>query len=471
MVRAGWIVTTLTAAAAVAAAQEKAKGVSYKNDIEPIFQKSCWGCHNASDPKGGLNMDTWSLTQKGGKKGVCWEKGSKGKGKDSLLVQYLDGRLKPQMPKDRKPLTQAKIDLIIRWIDEGAINDGDDKPARPERYPGPKPLDYKVNPPVTALAWDKKNRWIAAADYRQIKLINPTTGKVDGHLFNVTQRIHALAFDAEGKILVAAGGVPGQLGEVTIYSTADMKVIGTLEDTKDVVYALAVRPDGKQIATGGPDKIIRIYDVEKRELLRKIDDHADWVCGLAYSPDGKKLASASRDKTVKFWDADKGERIQTGAGSGDTVYAVAWLPNNTAVLSAGGDKSVRIWNSADGKTSKNMGGHSGEVLCLALSADGKAAVTGAADKSVRVWNTGAGSALKTLTGMNDWVYAVCFSPDGNFVAAGSYDGEIRVWNVADGKQTAGWPASALPPPAPMKAEPKKAEPKKEDPKAKEKAKN
>src|SRR4051812_40498184 len=162
MARLAWSVAWVAAlSAAAVAAEEKPGPISFKRDIEPIFVKSCWGCHNSGDPKGGLSMDTVALTLKGGKNGAGWEKGSKGKAADSLFIQYLDGRKKPQMPKDKKPLTAAKIDLIKRWIDEGAIDDGDPKPTRLPRNQGPHKY-YPFNPSVTALAWDKQNRFVAA---------------------------------------------------------------------------------------------------------------------------------------------------------------------------------------------------------------------------------------------------------------------------------------------------------------------
>lgn len=418
------------------AAEEKSGPVSYLKDIEPLFIKHCVGCHSSADPKGGLNMETVALTQKGGKKGAGWTAGSKGKAADSIFMKYLDGRLQPQMPKGKKPLQDRHIALIKRWIDEGAIDDGGAKPTRLPRSTGPTE-GLNLPPQITAIAWDPADRFVAVSGYRRIVLLDPATAKETGALYDVTQKIHALQFDKEGKVLAAAGGVPGQLGEVTLYDPATRKTIGTLEDTKDSVYALALSADGRRIATGGPDKLIRIYDVAKRELVSKIDDHADWVMALQFSADGKQLVSGSRDKTVKFWDADKGERLQASQGNNESVAGAVFLSDGKTVAALQSNRQVKLFNIADGKAGKGFGVNA-EPQSLALASDGKTIAVGTADGSVHVIDTVSGKTLQKLAGLTDYVYAVAFSPDGKKVAAGNYGGTVMIWTVADGKKVAEW---------------------------------
>jgi hypothetical protein len=67
--------------------------------------------------------------------------------------------------------------------------------------------------------------------------------------------------------------------------------------------AVAVRPDGKLIATGGDDNVIRLW-TPAGGLVRTLYGHSDAVHALAWSRDGKRLASASADGTLRVWDVE-----------------------------------------------------------------------------------------------------------------------------------------------------------------------
>src|SRR5262245_25986391 len=82
---------------------------------------------------------------------------------------------------------------------------------------------------------------------------------------------------------------------------ADNEARATLKGHKDTLDAVAFSPDGKQLATGGADDNVMIWDAMSGELLATLKGHEDSVLGVAFSPDGKSLASASADNTVRVW--------------------------------------------------------------------------------------------------------------------------------------------------------------------------
>jgi mono/diheme cytochrome c family protein len=109
--------------------------VDFNKDIKPILAASCIKCHHVEannpkvKPKAGLRLDDKAAALKGGENGHDIVPGS---AKDSLLYQLLLGPVKkgddeiaamprPADKKDQwKSLPQDQIDLIKRWIDQGA---------------------------------------------------------------------------------------------------------------------------------------------------------------------------------------------------------------------------------------------------------------------------------------------------------------------------------------------------------------
>ncbi len=107
--------TLMLSLAFSAPAQEK-KSVSFEKDVMPILTKSCISCHKPDKKKGKLDMSTYAALIKGGDQGTPVKAGDPTK---SILIQVVSGK-EPEMPEKGDPLTAAQIDILSRWIKEGA---------------------------------------------------------------------------------------------------------------------------------------------------------------------------------------------------------------------------------------------------------------------------------------------------------------------------------------------------------------
>lgn len=90
--------------------------VSYTNDIRPILEGRCSTCHTGKLVSNGLNMESYESLMAGSQHGPVIVPGNAG---GSLLVEKLTSG---QMPKRGPKLTPAQIQLIIDWINAGALN-------------------------------------------------------------------------------------------------------------------------------------------------------------------------------------------------------------------------------------------------------------------------------------------------------------------------------------------------------------
>ena len=95
-----------------------AAGVSYSKEIAPILKAGCGTCHDAKNKKGKFELTSYDTVKKGGKSGAGFVAGDPDK---SVLVKEISGD-KPDMPKKGDPLKKDQVDLIAKWIKEGAKN-------------------------------------------------------------------------------------------------------------------------------------------------------------------------------------------------------------------------------------------------------------------------------------------------------------------------------------------------------------
>ena len=94
-------------------------GVSFKNDVFPVFQSAgCVPCHGGN---GGLTLDTYAHLMQGGSVGPVIIPGN---GEGSVLVKKLRGTASfgSRMPLGGPYLPDATISTISLWITQGAIN-------------------------------------------------------------------------------------------------------------------------------------------------------------------------------------------------------------------------------------------------------------------------------------------------------------------------------------------------------------
>ena len=97
-------------------ARQKADERFFANKVAPILKKNCMQCHNPSKARGGLDLSTRDTTLTGGDKGPAIVPGDSAK---SLLAKMIRGPM-PKMPQKGEPLSDADIELIRHWIDDGA---------------------------------------------------------------------------------------------------------------------------------------------------------------------------------------------------------------------------------------------------------------------------------------------------------------------------------------------------------------
>ncbi len=115
------LVAAITVTAPWSGAQDGAPNL-YRDQIQPLFQKSCLPCHNAGAKQGGLDLSTREAMLRGSEHGPVI---SPGKPDESQLYKVVAHVTKPEMPFQGKKLPDADIARIAEWIKSGAEYGGD----------------------------------------------------------------------------------------------------------------------------------------------------------------------------------------------------------------------------------------------------------------------------------------------------------------------------------------------------------
>ena len=119
LVVAMWMLSWAVAAGLAApAAARDGDAVDFERDIQPIFEEHCYRCHGPEKQKSGFRLDVKTEALLGGDSGRVIVPGDSAA---SLLYEFVSG-MNPDttMPPKGDPLTAAELDLIKRWIDQGA---------------------------------------------------------------------------------------------------------------------------------------------------------------------------------------------------------------------------------------------------------------------------------------------------------------------------------------------------------------
>jgi WD40 repeat protein len=409
---------------------------SYHREIRPILQRSCQGCHQPNLKTSDLDLTTFAGLAAGGKRGATLKAGAPA---ESLLVKYLTGEMKPQMPVGQPPLPPEQIELVRSWIAAGAK---DDTPAETAAAAGP--VTYKQAPVITALAFSPDGSTIGVSAYREVLLVSLTGNAPPRRLSGLSERIHSLAFSADGSLLVAAGGTPARFGEVQFWDVPAAKMLRAVSLTGDTVFGASLSPDAKTVAVGCADNTVRVLETATGKELHKIGNHENWVLGTVFSRDGKRIVSVARDRAAKLTDTASGAFLENVNLLRDELTAVARHPQKDIVVIGGEDRIAYVYlmdrpknmKIADDTTLiRQLERQGGPIFALAWSPDGKhIAIAGAANE-VPVYDADTGKRVAAAKGHTAGIYALAWSPDGKTLATGGFDGQIRLYEVPSGRMT------------------------------------
>lgn len=240
-------------------------------------------------------------------------------------------------------------------------------------------------------------------------------------------------------------------GGLHIWQFNEMQPLITIQTDQGWVMAVDWSPDGATLVSG-TEQAVQLWDARTGRWLRDFKGCPSSISTLAWSPDGKQLACGGQEPFITVWDGITGTcvaRLETGEPDRQScwVWSLTWLVNGTVLAGAYSDRTIKFWNVASGECIKVIQAHDYWVLSLALHPNGKILASSGFDKAIKLWDWQTGECLHSII-TQEQIWRLEWSPDGNRLAGGSFDHTITQWNsrlqclqVLQGHQSWVWSAT------------------------------
>ncbi len=206
-------------------------------------------------------------------------------------------------------------------------------------------------------------------------------------------RVLALAFSPDGKLLASGGGIASRDGELLLWDPVEGKLVKEIAGAhSDSIYDVSWSPDGSLLASAGADKFARVSDPKTGKVIRNFEGHTNHVLAVAWNRTGRSIATAGADDVVKVWDAASGQQTRTIPGFTKQATKLRYVGFDASFVVAAGGVPVRLVQEA-GNVARNYESGQEFMYTVALSADGGTLAAGSLDGVLRLWSTGTGTSI------------------------------------------------------------------------------
>jgi WD40 repeat protein len=351
-------------------------------------------------------------------------------------------------PDDKNIIAVGGEDGLIRLLDGGTYEQLD------------QPLDCHApaGEAVWSLSFNSNGKRLAAGYARN----SGADGSSLVCVFDVAQRsvvrrwpggkpanVYSVAYGGkEGQEFVVSGGSNNRVRLLDVHTGEEH--VSPVQ--KDAVVAVAVSADGRLVAAGGEDTVLRIWNVDdlrssNAKPRNELRGHGSTIQQVEFSPaEPTKVVSAGDDGRIFVWNVERACRVQESATQENKIYNIDVNPDGELLATAGADGNVRLFRLTKG-----------DLPCIEEETKGVRPKTASARTHIPISSptlprTVARAHPPTivpavppvtptqkiaviedgvLAGHGGLVLAVAWNAKGDRLASTGQEGSIRIWGVAN----------------------------------------
>ncbi|KAI0804350.1 WD40 repeat-like protein [Xylaria sp. FL0064] len=239
---------------------------------------------------------------------------------------------------------------------------------------------------VSSVKWSEDGAYVGVGlGTGEVQIWDVAEGAKIRSMFGHDTRVGVMGWN---KHLLSTGARSGLVFNHDV-RIAEHKVAELVSHTSEVC-GLEWRSDGAQLATGGNDNLVSIWDARSLAVPKFTKtNHKAAVKALAWCPWNMNLLATgggSYDRHIHFWNTTTGARVNS-IDTGSQVTSLRWSTSYREIVSSSGfpDNSLSIWSYPTLVRNVEIPAHESRVLHSCLSPDGQMLATAAADESLKFW--------------------------------------------------------------------------------------
>lgn len=307
-------------------------------------------------------------------------------------------------------LAVALFDTVYLWD----ANNGNIHMLTKTSEGSPEEVETNINT-ITSVAWTMDGTHLAVGtNHCTIELWNVERKKLVRKMLGHCSRVGSLSWNPKGPFMLSSGSRDGKIlnhdvrvgpGGLNIHSTHGLfmqqheaipnypsQVTSVFTGHSQEVCGLKWSPDGSQLASGGNDNTLHIWDAHAASFspsLFTFNEHVAAVKALAWCPwQGHLLASGggTADRKIHFWSTSNGALLNS-VDTKSQVCSLLWSKYDRELVSSHGfsQNQLIVWKYPSLRKVAELTGHTSRVLHLAQSPDGSSVVSAAGDETLRFW--------------------------------------------------------------------------------------
>ncbi|KAK9845276.1 hypothetical protein WJX81_001992 [Elliptochloris bilobata] len=256
---------------------------------------------------------------------------------------------------------------------------------------------------------------------KEVAAMDRVMAECEGMLANARQQERAAAADRAAAAAERAGAARVAASALTAAGTRRSLPTSALKGMAGLLDGTMGRREAPQA--------LAVASVVPSEALRTVAAHDGGCFALAFERSGGRMASGGADKVVRVWDASAGIQQSELHGMPEMVTGLAFTSDARALVAAGSDAALRMWDLTSGRVRHTLTGHVAKVCSVDCSPmQPNQAVSGGTDRCIKVWDLARGFCQRSLV-CHSSVNSVRVSLDGSMAVSGHFDGTLRFWDL------------------------------------------